>query len=142
MEGHFRKLERMYLSAPINDWYEPSIKVEKGRAEIIVEIAPKFYHAAHAVHGSVYFKMLDDAAIFAAASLVEGVFMLTRSFEIQLLKPVTEGELWVVGEVTEQSDKVIRAKAILYDKDEVEIASGSGNFMKGKIVLSEEIGYK
>jgi hypothetical protein len=34
-------------------------------------VRPDFFHAAHAVHGSVYFKALDDAAFFAVASLVQ-----------------------------------------------------------------------
>jgi acyl-coenzyme A thioesterase PaaI-like protein len=35
------------------------------------------HHSIHAVHGSVYFKALDDAAFFAVNSLVEDVFVLT-----------------------------------------------------------------
>ena len=39
-------------------------------------------HAAGAVHGSYYFKVLDDACYFAANSLVSDVFVLTVSFVI------------------------------------------------------------
>ena len=30
-EEHYRKLERMYLSAPVNAYYAPSIRVSEGR---------------------------------------------------------------------------------------------------------------
>jgi len=65
-ENHFRKLERMYLSAPINSGFYKGITlvISDEKAELTLKIEPKFFHAAHAIHGSVYFKMLDDAAFF------------------------------------------------------------------------------
>jgi acyl-coenzyme A thioesterase PaaI-like protein len=41
--------------------------------------------------GSVYFKMLDDAAFFAVNSIVEDVFVYTVSLNVQLLRPVASG---------------------------------------------------
>ena len=35
------------------------------------------FHAAGAGHGTIYFKMLDDAAFYAANSMVEEQFVLT-----------------------------------------------------------------
>lgn len=141
-ETHFHKLERMYLSAPVNDLYEPQIKIEEGTAEIIGLVDTRFFHAAKALHGSVYFKMLDDAAFFASNSVVEDVFVLTGSFEIQFLKPVSEGSLWAVGKIKSNTEKLIVAEATLYDEDENVIATGNGNFLRSKIVLNEDIGYK
>ena len=74
MEGreiHFRKLERMYLSAPVNNqlYNGVTIAISDQRAELTLEIEEKFFHAANAIHGSVYFKMLDDAAFFAVNSI-------------------------------------------------------------------------
>ena len=69
IEAHYRALEKMYLSAPINSIYEPRISVSHERAEITIDVKESLFHAAGAVHGSVYFKMLDDAAFFAANSI-------------------------------------------------------------------------
>jgi acyl-coenzyme A thioesterase PaaI-like protein len=69
--AHFRKLENMYLGAPISRLYQPTIRISEGLAEIAIPVAPAFFHAAGALHGSVYFKVLDDACFFAVASLVE-----------------------------------------------------------------------
>ena len=68
-DPHFQALERMYLAAPINRIYRPTIEVRSGEAEIEIVLAEKYFHSGGAVHGSVYFKMLDDAAFFAAGSL-------------------------------------------------------------------------
>jgi len=52
-----------------------------------------FITPAHAMHGSVYFKCLDDAAFFAANSIVQEVFVLTVTFNVVLLRPVAAGAL-------------------------------------------------
>ena len=67
-EEHYRKLERMYLAAPTNEYFRPAIAVDEGNAKIEIEVRRDFFHAADAVHGAVYFKALDDAAFFAASS--------------------------------------------------------------------------
>jgi acyl-coenzyme A thioesterase PaaI-like protein len=78
--NHLQKLEHMYLMAPINAFYSPRISISQGEAEITIPVKPEFFHAADAVHGSVYFKLLDDAAFFAVNSLMEDYFALTASF--------------------------------------------------------------
>src|SRR5688572_69167 len=105
-DSHFRKLERMYMtSANINTQVYTGIKlsVSKERAELSLMIEPKFFHAAHSLHGSVYFKMLDDAAFFAVNSIVKDVFVYTVSYNIQILRPVTEGMVRSIGELKFQS---------------------------------------
>ena len=37
------------------------------------------HHAANAAHGTIYFKMLDDAAFYAANSMVSDRFLLTNA---------------------------------------------------------------
>jgi uncharacterized protein (TIGR00369 family) len=101
-----------------------------------------FFHAAQAVHGSVYFKLLDDAAYFAVGSLVEDVFVLTVSFNIYLLRPVSAGLLRATGRVVHQSRRLFVAEAELVNSDYQEIARGNGTFMRGATPLSAEIGYR
>src|SRR5437660_10506789 len=79
-DEHFRKLERMYAAAPINQYFRPALTVSEGRAEVTMAVQSDFFHAARAVHGSVYFKAMDDAAFFAVNSLVSDVFVLTVTF--------------------------------------------------------------
>src|SRR4030095_6946314 len=101
MQTHFKKLERMYLSAPINNeiYKGITIDISHEKAELSFKIGQTFFHAANAIHGSVYFKMLDDAAFFAVNSIVENVFVYTVSFNTQLLRPVSSGVIRSVGEL-------------------------------------------
>ena len=140
-EEHYRKLERMYGKAPINRFFDPVLKVADGRAEITLEAGEKMYHAAHAVHGSVYFKMLDDAAFFAANSVVRDAFVLTVEFNIRLLRPVAEGPLRSVGRLVHHSRRLYVAESELFDARERLLARGSGSFMLSRRSRSAEMGY-
>jgi uncharacterized protein (TIGR00369 family) len=141
-EEHFRRLEQMYASAPINEFFRPTLKVSPGRAEVIIPVRPEFFHAADAVHGAVYFKAMDDAAFFAVASLFDDVFPLTVTFNVYLLRPVSEGELRAIGEVVHRSQRLYIAEAQLLDSQGRQIGRGSGAFMRSQIPLTPEIGYR
>jgi uncharacterized protein (TIGR00369 family) len=140
-EEHYRKLERMYLAAPINEFYLPKIMISKGQAEIQTEVKSKFFHAAGSLHGSVYFKLLDDAAFFAANSLEEEFFVLTVSFNIYLTRPVYRGTLFAKGQVVTRSHNYYVAESILTANDK-EVARGSGSFLRSRIKLTDVESYK
>lgn len=140
-KDHFRRLERMYHGAPCNEHYKPLLSVKKGEAELVIDIQPSFYHAANAVHGSVYFKALDDVSFFAVSSLVNDVFVLTASFNIHLLRPVAAGQMRSHGRVVHSSKRQFIAEAELFDENGKMLARGSGAFMKSNIPLTEEMGY-
>ena len=135
-DKHFISLENMYLAAPINQIYLPTIKVFDSEAEIEIELSEQYFHSAGAVHGSVYFKMLDDAAFFAANSLERNVFVLTTSFTTYLTRPIFSGTLKAVGKVvnSNKSQFIVEAKA--YNDMGEEVARGDGVFVRSKIPLS------
>ena len=141
-EEHYRKLENMYLNeAAINQFYQPNIRVSDGFAQVEIKSDPKYFHSANAVHGSVYFKLLDDAAFFAVNSLVTDFFVLTSSFNLYFMRPVVYGQLRAEGKVVSQGRKSFIAEAVLYNEQNKEIARGSGNFVKSTTPLDEHVGY-
>jgi uncharacterized protein (TIGR00369 family) len=141
-EEHYRKLESMYLAAPINEFFKPSIQIGRGTAEIKVNVDSRFFHAAQAAHGAVYFKSLDDAAFFAVSSLVEDNFVLTSNFNLYLHTPVSSGVIRSVGKVVRDGRSSFLAEAVLYNNQDEEIARGSGMFVKSKIKFTPEMGYR
>ena len=138
---HFRALENMYAAGPINQFYAPTIAVGEGTAEIEIEVSEKYYHSSEAVHGSVYFKMLDDAAYFAANSLEIEVTVLTTSFTTYLTRPVSEGRIRSVGRVVNRNNSQFIAEAVLYDAKGNKIGRGNGVFVRGTIPLGRAKGY-
>lgn len=139
---HYIKLENMYLAAPINDFYNPLITVEECKSEITITVKETFFHAANAVHGSVYFKMLDDAAFFAVNSVVEDVFVLTGTFETKLLRPITEGKIVAKGIFVSNWGNKFEANAELFNEKGKLVATGKGTFIKSKILLSSIDSFK
>ena len=140
-ETHWRKLERMYATAPINRFYAPVLHIAEERAEVMIPIKPEFFHAAGAIHGSVYFKALDDAAFFAANSIVTDVFVLTVSFNVYLTRPVSSGELRATGTLVHRSRNLFIADSVILNAEGKQVARGSGTFMRSELALSPEIGY-
>ena len=75
---HWQQLEQMYHSAPINTTIPSVMKVGQGSAEVTIDIGPHLYHSAQSLHGSIYFKAMDDAAFFAASSIEIQNFIIPK----------------------------------------------------------------
>jgi uncharacterized protein (TIGR00369 family) len=142
IEKHFKLLESMYQAAPINKFYSPKMLVTKGAAKIEIELSEKYHHAAGAVHGSVYFKMLDDAAYFAANSLEQKYFVLTTSFTTYMTRPVVTGKLKAIGKVVNKNSSQFIAESVVYDSNDKEIGRGNGLFVRSKMLLINAAGYQ
>ena len=139
---HFKKLERMYLSAPTNDYWKPRLEIGEGIATLELDVRPDFHHAAGAMHGTTYFKAIDDATYFAVSSLVKDVFVLTATMEIEFLRPVVEGTIRAVGKVERQDERRFWASAELFHDSGVVVGRGRGSFARSRNALRPEVGYR
>ena len=127
---HWRALEGLYASAPINQVFDSRLAIEE-----------RHFHAAGAAHGTVYFKMLDDAAFYAANTLVTDRFLLTTSFNLHFTRPVRSGVIRAEGRWISGRKRVLVAEARLVDEEGEEIGRGTGTFMRSRIALSGLAGY-
>ena len=132
----------MYHRAPINSTIPSRLKVNEGRAEVHYEVSKSYWHSAGAAHGSAYFKGLDDAAFFAANSMVESNFVLTLKFEVELLAPFDGELLRALGVFERREGRKIWSTAELFGSQGLLIARGRGLFIVSQIPLTEEIGYR
>lgn len=140
--AHFRALESLYAAAPINRLFESRLEIpEAGVARIHFTIDDRHFHAAGAAHGTGYFKMLDDAAFYAANSLVTDRFLLTTAFNLLLTRPLPAGPVVAEGRWISGKRRVFVADARLIDGDGEEAARGTGTFMKSRIALAGLPGY-
>ena len=133
---HFRSLENMYVHAPTNQSYKDlSLTVSSGKALITVQATEDLHHAGYGMHGSHYFKFMDDAAFFAANSIITDCWVLTAQFSIQLFRPVATGPLRAAGQVTKPGRSTIFAEAVLYGPDDKELGRGHGSFSVTQVPL-------
>jgi uncharacterized protein (TIGR00369 family) len=142
LNEHYKKLENMMHSSPFVTFAGAKVKVKKGEAHITLPVRKELFHAAGAMHGALYFLALDNAAFFAANSLVEDVFVLTTSFTTYITRPVSEGVVKSIGKVVNHNRSQFVCESILFDLKDREIARATGIFVRSKIPLSEEIGYR
>lgn len=140
---HWRALEGLYASAPINRLFDSHLAVTgHGAARIEFTIDSRVHHAAGAAHGTIYFKMLDDAAFYAANTLITDRFLLTTSFNLHFVRPVKAGRIVAEGRWISGRRRVLVAEARLVDEEGEEIGRGTGTFMRSRIALSGLPGYR
>ena len=84
---------------------------------------------------------MDDAAFFAANSLVEGFFVLTAKFELEFLKPVVAGDMRAQATVTDENERRITCSVELLDDKDRLIGRGQGEFARSRIPLTPEVHY-
>lgn len=140
--AHFRALESLYAAAPINRLFESRLDIpEAGVARIHFVLDERHFHAAGAVHGTSYFKMLDDAAFYAANSLVTDRFLLTTAFNLLFTRPLSAGPVIAEGRWISGRRRVFVGDARLIDAAGEEVARGTGTFMRSQIPLAGLPGY-
>ncbi|HEV2043916.1 MAG TPA: PaaI family thioesterase [Sphingomicrobium sp.] len=140
---HWRALEGLYASAPVNALFASELAItQEGRARIVFEVDQRVYHAAGAAHGTIYFKMLDDAAFYAANGLVTDRFLLTTAFNLHFTRPMREGLMIAEGKWISGKRRVFVAEARIIDGDGEEYARGTGTFLRSHIALSGLDGYR
>lgn len=139
---HWRALESLYASAPINRLFPSHLSIAgEGKATIRFEVGEEVFHAAGAAHGTIYFKMLDDAAFYAANTLVSDRFLLTTSFNLHFSRPVRTGALRAEGRWISGRRRVLVAESRLVDSEGEEVGRGTGTFMRSRIALARLPGY-
>ena len=140
---HWRALEALYASDPVNRLFRSTLSITgEGTSRIAFDVDEGCFHAAGAAHGTIYFKMLDDAAFYAANTLVSDRFLLTTSFNLHFTKPVRQGRLVAEGRWVSGRRRVLVAEAHLVDEEGEEVGRGTGTFMRSHIPLSGLPGYK
>ena len=141
--AHFRALESLYRSAAINNLFESSLEIaEAGVARIRFDVLPSSFHAADAAHGTLYFKMMDDAAFYACNSLVSDRFLLTTAFNLFFTRPLKQGPVTAEGRWISGKRRVFVGESRLLTADGEEAARGTGTFMRSHIPLSSLEGYR
>jgi uncharacterized protein (TIGR00369 family) len=141
--AHFRALESLYRQAPVNALFRSEISIEQpGFARIGFEVEEGLFHAAGAAHGTLYFKMMDDAAFYACNSLVTDRFLLTTAFSLNFTRPLRSGKVVAEGRWISGRRRVFVGEARLIDAGGEEAARGTGTFMRSHIPLAGLPGYQ
>jgi len=140
--AHCRKLESMYLAAPCNEYYEPGIRISEGEAEVVIRVRDKLLDAAGSLHASVIHGSMNDAALYAANSIVPKELVRSAGFNVVSTGTIAEGELIARGRVIGVPEDRYLTEAVALDGDGNELCRGTGTFVKTEIPLSSAVGYR
>ncbi|MBC8871697.1 MAG: PaaI family thioesterase [Planctomycetes bacterium] len=138
LEAHYEKLERLYLTAPYNEYWDPGVRISQGEAEILIPIQEKFLDAAGAVHASICFTAMVDSAVLAINSMVESALVVAVNFDTHLARPVGNGELIARSRFVGMSGNHYLAESVLTDSEGQEIGNGNGAFTESDAALSSD----
>ncbi len=131
---HYNFLEQLYQKANVNEnvFTHSKLIIDHKQAIINWPVDEKLFHAGNGLHGSIIFKLLDDAAYFAAASVEKDYFLLTSGFHIHFYRPVDKGELTAKGTLIQLGKNHFEAKAELRNEKQKLIAEGQGTFLRSQ----------
>jgi uncharacterized protein (TIGR00369 family) len=102
--SHCQKLAAMYNQMPFNKDLEPQMSfITLGECKVEAAVNPLFFHGGGIIHGSIIFRLLDDACTFAAWSYVEDKLCVTKNLHIHYQSPINEGTMQAYGKVLEIS---------------------------------------
>ena len=137
-EAHFEDLERQYLAAACNEFFDAGVRISEGAAEVVIEVQPRFLDAAGAVHPSVCFTALADAALLAVNSLVRDARVVVAKFDIQLNGPLTGDVVIARSRFVGMSGQQHLAESILTNSEGHEVGTGNGAFEAKEKAKTEE----
>ena len=138
--NHYDRLSKMYLKAPIQNLYPGiDLKVTENKAVITLPAGKRYHHAGNSLHGSVYFRLLDDACYFAAMSQVEDYFILTKRFNIEFKMPHVEGKVTAKGKLVKEENGEFYCEGELFNEGGKIIAIGSGVFVRNRKLPLERV---
>lgn len=137
VRAHYSGLEALFRSAAVNQVIDSQLTIlGEGEARIDFPINPKLYHFANGIHGVVHYKAMSDAAFYAANSLFIDRILLTSSFNLNFIKPVTVGPLVAEGRWVSGRKRILIADARLIDGEGEVVARGTGTFAPSSMLLS------
>ena len=131
---HLKKMNKLYNRAPISGLFNDHHIDFSVDGSTTIRFTPRegHCHSMGSLHGSGYFKMLDDAAFFAAQALDEDNFIYTTSFTTYLVRAAAVGVPLVArGSVVSAGKTLQIASATLVEEETGNlVATGSGTFLK------------
>ncbi len=110
----------MYNQMPFNEDLKPQMEfINLGECKVKAEVNPRFFHGGGIIHGSIIFRLLDDACTFAAWSYVEDKVCVTKSLHIHYQSPIHTGTMQAYGKVLDisQTANEITVEGSLMNED-------------------------
>ena len=111
---HIALITKMYNKAPISGLFNDHQYIsfdDEGNTTLKFIPRSEHCHTMRALHGSGYFKLLDDAAFFAAQAKEKENFILTTSFNTCIMRPVQAGTALIAKGTVVSNGKTLKVNS-------------------------------
>ena len=139
-QHHFRKLERMYHALAVSRLLEVNLTVEAGTA-VIEWSGRDGLDRAGGHEDALCFRMVSDAALFAANSIETKSVLATVDFNVRFLCRDTKRGMFSNGLAVHRTGSLFFAQAELFDGQGRCLAVGSGTLRSTETALASMAGY-
>lgn len=139
-QEHFRKLERMYHVLTVSRLLAVNLTVEAGTA-VVEWSGRRGLDRAGAHEDAICFRMVSDAALFAANSIEMENVLTTVDFNVRFLHGAAQGGMFCNGLAVHRADSLFFAQAELFDGQGRCLAIGSGTLRPTDVALASMAGY-
>ena len=121
-----------YFNHPMHKGLNLKLLSENGKAELSMTVHKDICNLVGILHGSYYFKLMDDACFFAALSIEQHQFVATANFNIHYFKPASSGVIIAKAEVINHYSSKYVCECTIYDEENKKLGYGSGLFVAPK----------
>ncbi len=128
---------RLHRNAPSSFYADDEVVVGAGKARVLHPIDEQDLDASQRVDPAVYYKLLSDAALLAAGSLVEDRFVTTATFNYHVTQSVASGDLHAVAQVVHARADAYTVNTVLTDGEGRVLAMGYGTYNPSTIRFDE-----
>jgi uncharacterized protein (TIGR00369 family) len=97
---------------------------EQGCAEIRIPITEKLLNASGAVHGGVYYFLVELGASVAFSSAHEDTFYVTSDINVSVLRPAFTGTLITRANLIKSGKRLAFVETKIYDEQDQMLAIG------------------
>lgn len=106
-----------------------------------LEAHPDLFHSGGSLHGSIFFKAMDDAAGLAVNSLSPQFAWFTTAMQVEFLRPVGSGHVEASATVVHATKTRAIADAVLLDDTGTEVGRARATFMPSAMPFAKGVGY-
>ncbi len=139
---HLEKIKAMYMSAPVNRYYNPELTFEDKSVKLYFPFSKKFSDESGNAALSVLFKLLQDSAQLCIYSIEQVKRIHSSGFNVCYCRPSSSNALLARARYMGSSGDQLMAEAVVTSPDGTEIARGSGTFIISDENLTNHPKYK
>jgi uncharacterized protein (TIGR00369 family) len=121
-----------YINHPMHKPLNMSVALKEKSAKITMSVHSSVLNFVGILHGSIYFKLMDDACFFAVIATNQSSFVVTSNMTVNYIKPVSEGMIITHASVITKRGRLYLCESHITNLEGSILAHATGSFIEPK----------